>query len=268
MSSMELYPGFAWAVPRAFGAAVHACRFEQGDVLYSEASAYDESRRGKRPARYHIQVFDPPRTTRVLGRDGDGQRFFSNWESPVSFEWMDYRDGHCAEMHSSQGGLFSCLWRGDLEALRADALSELPRPLLLRDLQPRVADCVGSMIEHFAAARPVGKPKRKRPLGSWLFAIAIDQSSDASRVKGQSIVRALEVHFEVTVARFSPLDLDLAEAERFHPALELLGVVVESQHSTELEGVLREVLYAGGKVTGKPGGRFQLARHGNLVEID
>ncbi len=47
MVEMELYSGFAWAVPKAFGSALHGCRFEQGDVLYSDASAYDESKRGK-----------------------------------------------------------------------------------------------------------------------------------------------------------------------------------------------------------------------------
>ncbi len=263
----EMFAGFAWAVPRAFGAAVHACRFEQGDVLYSDASAYDESRRRKWPARYHIQVLDPPRTTRALGGDGEGQRFFSNWESAVEFEWMDYKAQHCTKMQSTQGGLFTCLWKGDLAALRADAFSALSRPLLLRDLQPLIADCVGPMIERFQQAQPGSTGKRRSSGGRRLFASAIDQSSDASRVKCQSIRRALDAHFRVELRHFLPADLELPEAERFHPALEVLGFAVESGDTAKLERVLREVLYAGGKVAGQEGGRFQLARHGTLVEM-
>ena len=37
MVEMELYSGLSWAVPKAFGSALHGCRFEQGDVLYQTA---------------------------------------------------------------------------------------------------------------------------------------------------------------------------------------------------------------------------------------
>ncbi len=263
----EGFGGFAWAVPKAFGAAVHACRFEQGDVLYSDPSAYDESRAAKPPKGHHIQVLDPPRTTRALSGDGEGQRFFSNWESPVDFEWMDYKEKNRVEMRSSQGGLFTCLWKGDLEALRADRVSELPRPLLLRDLQSQLAECVGPMLGQFKRGRS-GKTKKRRASGpGQLFVCAIDQSSDTSRIKGESILRALDAHFPVERRDCSPGDLALPEANRFHPALEILGIAIASRDSAKLEGVLREVLYAGGKAAGQEGGRFQLARHGTLVEI-
>ena len=91
MVEMELYSGLSCAVPKAFGSALHGCRFEQGDVLYSDASAYDESKRGKRLTGYHIQVLDPPRSSRAMSGEGESQRFFANWESPARFEWMDYR---------------------------------------------------------------------------------------------------------------------------------------------------------------------------------
>jgi hypothetical protein len=100
-----------------------------------------------------------------------------------------------------------------------------------------------------------------------LFVSAVDQSSDASRVKWQSIMRALEAQFEIELRQFSAGDLGLTEAERFHPALELFGVAVGCEDDAKIESVLREVLYAGGKAAGQEGGRFQLARHGALVEM-
>ncbi len=269
MNEMETYSGFAWAVPRAFGAAVHACRFEQGDVLYSDASAYDENPRVGPPARYHIQVLDPPRTTRALRADGEGQRFFSNWDSPVTFEWMDYHGDRCEERSSTQGGLFTCLWKGDVGALREEVSGDLPRPLLLRDLQARVGDCASSLVARLDELEARGGSKQDRSVAGVMFASAIDQSSDSSRVKDASITRALEAQFSIAVHRFSPGELALAEAGLFHPALEVLGVVVASEDLAQIESVLREVLYAGGKASGteEGGGRFQLARHGCLVAL-
>ncbi len=257
--SMKLYPGFAWAIPEAFAAAVHACRFEQGDVLYSEASAYSGSKRAKRPARYHIQVLDPPRTTRALGSEGEGQRFFSNWESPVTFEWRDYQQGRLEERTTMQGHLFTCLWKGHVEVLQADSSAELDRPLLLRDLQ----SCVDPAAERVASELPSATKSKPRQL----FVAGLDQSSDASRVKGQAIIAALEACFDVEIREFTPAQLQLDRAERFHPALLLLAAVVATGDTVKVEEVLREVLYAGGKNAGKDGGRFQLARHGSLREL-
>jgi hypothetical protein len=267
MNRDDVFGGFAWAVPRAFGAAVHACRFEQGDVLYSEISGYAEPKAGKPPAPHHIQVLDPPRTTRALSGDGEGQRFFSNWASRVEFEWMDYGQKQSTTLEGCQGGLFTCLWKGDLGALEADLLSEPARPFLLRDLQARLADSVGPIVERFEKARPGRSNRRKTFAGRRLFVGAIDQSSDASRVKWHSILRALDAQFEIERRQFSPGDLELPEAERFHPALELFGVAVECRDDAKIESVLREVLYAGGKVAGQENGRFQLARHGALVAL-
>ena len=275
MSELELYSGFAWAVPKAFGSALHNCRFEQGDVLYSDPSAYDSrkdadkqaSKRGQRPASYHIQVLDPPRSSRAISGEGEGQRFFANWESEVRFEWMDYRKRIREEKQSTQGGLFTCLWKGDIDALRKDRLEDLRPPKLLRDLQACVGDCASAMVEKFSKSKPDGKSKKGTAAGRRLFATALDQSSDASRVKVQSIERALEAKFEIAVRQFAPADLGLADAAQFHPALRLLGIAVASRDDEEIERVLRDVLYAGGKAAGKESGRFQLARHGSLVEL-
>jgi hypothetical protein len=38
---MDFFPKFKWAVPHAFGDALAACRFEQGDILYDTLMAYE-----------------------------------------------------------------------------------------------------------------------------------------------------------------------------------------------------------------------------------
>ena len=132
---MEMYSRFSWAVPRAFAAAISACRFELGDVLYSDAACYDDSLSRDPRTGFHIQILDPPRSARAQTGDGESQRFFVNWESPVQFEWMDYGSGRSESRTSTQGRVFTCLWRGEVEGLDPDLETpDPPRPLLLRDL--------------------------------------------------------------------------------------------------------------------------------------
>jgi hypothetical protein len=267
MSDPKFYAEFSWAVPKAFAAAVHACRFEQGDVLYSDSKAYDTSSRAEHPAQYHVQVLDPPRTNRATAGDGEGQRFYANWESPVTFEWMDYKNGERREQQSTQGRLFACLWRGEVEPL-LDLNADGPeRPCLLRDLAADV-DSYSEALLAKLGEKPIndadadGKPAKRH-----LFAIAMDQSSDTSRSKCELIERSLAAHFDVAAQSYSPVELGLAAAGTFHPTLRVFGATIKTADANRIEAVLRDVLYAGGKAPGQEGGRFNLSRHGRLVGL-
>jgi len=264
-AEMDFYEGFEWAVPVAFAAAVHACRFEQGDVLYSEAAAYSGSKRAKRPARHHIQVLDPPRTTRALAGEGEGKRFFSNWESPVRLTWRDHVRGVSEEIHTTQGQLFTCLWRGDVESLEGPAAAALPRPLLLRELQAGLEAAAQAFVASLGA-------KTKRDPARHVFVIGIDRASDASLSKAHAIETVLAARAPLRVETRTPAELQLEEAARFHPALVTYGYLTGLERAGDVEEALREVLYAGAREGGgeegggKPsGGRFQLARHGILL---
>ncbi len=263
-TGIEFYEGFEWAVPIAFAAAVHACRFEQGDVLYSDASAYSGSKRAKRPARHHIQVLDPPRTTRALAGEGEGQRFFANWESPVRFEWRDYEKGESQEHTTTQGQLFTCLWKGDVSLLQAsgdDGGDPCERPLLLRDLQSHVE----------AAAPTLAAKLGKKGASKHLFAVALDLSSDASLAKAHEIEAALASRGALRTVTSTPAELGIDDviADRFHPALVVRGFATALSPVAQVEETLRDVLYAGSKSpeARKEGGRFQLNRHGCLLPL-
>jgi hypothetical protein len=267
MSDPEFYAEFSWAVPKAFAAAVHACRFEQGDVLYSDSSAYDTSSRSKHPAQYHVQVLDPPRTNRATTGDGEGQRFYSNWESPVTFEWMDYNRGERREQQATQGRLFACLWRGDFEPL-LDANADGPkRPRLLRDLAADVDSCSQALLAKLGEQPLDDAEADGRQAKRYLFAIAMDQSSDTSRSKCELIEHSLAAHFDVVAQAYSPVELGLAEAGSFHPTLRVFGAMIKTADANRIEEVLRDVLYAGGKAPGQEGGRFNLSRHGRLIGL-
>jgi hypothetical protein len=260
---MEMYPRFAWAVPRAFGAAISACRFEQGDVLYSDAAAYDDEKCGEARSGAHIQILDPPRSARATTGEGEGQRFFVNWESPVQFEWMDYSTGHGEVRDSTQGRVFTCLWRGEGDALDPSQESVEPaRPFLLRDLHSRIEQSVPALESLFRAA------KKSKSGKSTLFAMATDHASDASRVKSEAVVVALRSRFDLTWQDLSPADAGIPDGDCFHPSLFVRGLSIETGDSEAVQAVLKDLLYGGSKDPTSEDARFQLARHGVMIDPD
>jgi len=252
---MELIEGFEWAVPRAFAGAVSACRFEQGDVLYSDPAAYGSGAGAQAP--FVLQVLDPPKTARALSAEGEGNRFDANWSSSVELELTEGQGGETRHCATTQGRLFCCLWRGDPSLLDADQPEPVP-PLSLRDLHRRLAEAEPRVTEAFRTAEG-GALK-----GAFsLYLAALDESSDASRAKARAVEAALRADFGARALVLGPADSGLEGADRLHPALRVQGLAMAGPAPGAVEGRLRDLLYGGA------GGaeRFSLARHGLLVEI-
>lgn len=94
-------PGFTYPIPTAFSDALVACRFEQGDVLYSDAIAHEAAwGEATKSLNYTIQVTAPTRGTTTgtsdkqrEGKKSPDQQFRDNWETEVSFELTDFKSG-------------------------------------------------------------------------------------------------------------------------------------------------------------------------------
>jgi len=264
-------PGFEWALPAAFAAAVSACRFEQGDVLHAKRAGYDGWEAGA-PGPW-LQVLDPPRSARAVAGGADASRFAAHWGSAVELDVALDGGASPRRLATTQGRLFTCLWRGEVEALES---AEPPEPpLLLGDLQ-RSLDA--SSLAALRAA--LGSSKRSAhaaDAAALLFAMALDRASDASLGKADTITSALAARFETAVHDAAPADVGVAEAERFHPALAIRGIRIEAAEEPGVTEVLKAVLYSpGAKARGAGDGpaegadqadRFSLARHGLLVSF-
>ena len=251
---MELIEGFEWAVPRAFAGAVSACRFEQGDVLYSDGAAYGD---GTGPgSRFALQVLDPPKTARALSAEAEGNRFEANWSSPVELDLIDCQNGETRRCTTTQGRLFSCLWRGDRDQLDARGAEPEP-PLSQRDLHRRLAEAQPGVEAAFRAS-PGGGLK-----GAFsLYLAALDESSEASRAKARAVEAVLRSDFDALALLLAPSESGLSGADRLHPALRVQGLAMVGAEPGAVEERLRDLLYGGAGGAG----RFSLARHGLLVE--
>jgi hypothetical protein len=252
---MRYLEGFTWPVPIAFASAVAACRFEQGDVLYDDPAAYDAWEGKDAAPGTVIQVIDPPKTARAPSGDAEGNRFQVNWGLPVVLDV--YVDGAPTpdRRATTQGRLFCCLWQGDPALLDDD--SPLPEPPLgQRELQRRLEEAVPAFVRAFR--------KRTAAGGHSLLILAVDDASDAARVKAHAIEALLAEAFEVEGRTLAPAQAGLEEPERLHPALGLRGIAIAQADASAIESQLAPLLYGGADASA---GRFSLARHGHLAPL-
>lgn len=78
---MEFFSNFTWAVPHAFSDAVGLCRFEEGDMLYDTAKAYEgEWGDAVKYINHSLQVRYPARATSGE-KEKSGGIFEKNWSS-------------------------------------------------------------------------------------------------------------------------------------------------------------------------------------------
>jgi len=281
---MEFIAGFAWPVPRAMAGAVSACRFEQGDVVYSQAKGYEGWPKGRRGLKFALQVLDPPKSARALGPEAAGNRFEANWNSSVELELTDYADADAeakAEANTganskantkagapderlitTQGRLFCCLWYGDPAWLDPSGREPAP-PVPLRDLHRRLEETQPTFTKRFKAKCLRSPVTGAFARGFSLYLAAVDDANESMRSKAMAVEAVLAENFEVESLWLSPGEAGLSGAEALHPALRVQGLAIAAQKPEAIEALLRGLLYGGAGESG----RFSLARHGLLAAV-
>ncbi|MFP6640618.1 MAG: hypothetical protein VCC04_10270, partial [Myxococcota bacterium] len=95
-----------------------------------------------------------------------------------------------------------------------------------------------------------------------VYLSAVDEASDAARLKAQTVETGLRERFgELVVHSVLPGPAELDPSGEIHPALRVRGIAISSADSEAVEQCLRDVLYVG---TGSPATRFSVSRHGQL----
>ena len=89
--SLEFFPGFAWAVCKAFREPLASCRFEQGDILYDTKKAY-EGTWGEAINHLHfsIQINSPKRGIATKKKQDEASAFADNWKQQVELDLVKY----------------------------------------------------------------------------------------------------------------------------------------------------------------------------------
>jgi hypothetical protein len=138
MDNDIFFNGFKWPVPKEFADALAKCRFEEGDVLYSDACAYDlQWDKAKEKLHYSIQITSPMRSDGDVASSSSDGAFLSSWISPVAFELRNYKNGEIKRVNTLQGNLYMCLWEGDLS--HTDSTRTPMLPLTISEIDKRLS---------------------------------------------------------------------------------------------------------------------------------
>lgn len=245
----EFFQGFSWPVLTAFSQTLSRCRFERGDVLYNCPDAYQQWENAAKCIRYSIQVRSPAQGT-VRATDDAGV-FEENWKSEVVFTLTDFATKESRDVKTTQGKLFTLLWKGDWNVLNAEA--DPPVPLTCFNLSRRCESIVSEVRKYFVTAHKMEKPN--------LWVMAYDPTHSVSCCKYETVKNRLSREFDVHEQMFTPDELGLGSV-LIAPTVKFACFAIDLGASGRIADALKEVLYTPvkNKKTGQE--RFRLSAHG------
>lgn len=258
----QFFPNFAWAVPKAFKEPLSDCRFEEGDILYDRKEAYLPWGEGFEVVRFSAAVIYPPRgvSTRI---EPTRSVFKQNWPSKAELELTDYFENTKQSLKTTQGRLFTLLWKGKIDVLSTTA-DEPTMPFLLDYLKVRKEhrNKLEGSIPHFE------KLLQDRPENKTFFIMAHDLVNDVSDLKYHTVKSALEADFAVQEMRRQPKQVGIPNGESLLPTIFVVCFALEEQSYEKIAEKLKQVLYKPSKESKKETDRFKLDRHGLLYSCE
>jgi len=244
---MDFFPGFSWAIPKAFSDAIANCRFEEGDVIYDSESAYQEWGKAVKLLGHCIKVNSPRRTTSVtIGEKKSVVK--TNWKSEVAIELIGFsNEPFNRKIVTTQGRLFVLLWKGDLEVLDVKKPNP-PTPIFLQDVKKKLEETI-------PVCNKIADNKS-------YFTMAYDPTNEVSRKKHLKVLDALNREYEYRFYQLSAKESGFRHWDDIFPVISTNIYVIEQAEYKEIEKALKKVLYTPSK--GAKKGQFNLRTHGIL----
>ena len=240
---MDFFSGFKWAVPTAFADAVFQCRFEEGDVLYDSKGAYGEWGKSKEQITNSIQIRYP---SKVVGSLSSNEKnvLKRNWNTEVRLDlFKNMTKVEKGQIHTTQGRLFTLLWKGNLNVLDTNTVNPEP-PVIATQVKKSLIETQSKALE-FAE-------------GSLSFTMVYDQASPLLRGK----LSKLTQHFGCQPMHVTPKEAGLKNWNTVSPTIEILFFKANNLSELEFHNKIKQPLYKPtiSKKTNKE--NFRISDHG------
>jgi len=247
----EFFPNFKWAVPRSFADPLSSCRFEQGDTLYENESAYRLPWPEVSGAEGHaIQVLSPSKGVGAKSPGQEDSAFAENWQQEVVFELHDLKAGSSRTMTTTEGRLYTLLWLGDLRILDDEEDS------------PSVPLQASSLKKLLPEAAKLFQTELLPDPGLIRFLLPCDLAAGLYRDKYLNVKKKLESEFEATVKLETTGAL--GGGQSFLPTVHVAVFTLRNTTAEFVENALQDVLYRP-SASRKGASRFRLKTHGLLI---
>lgn len=249
---MDFFTKFKWAVPHAFGDALAACRFEQGDILYDTQLAYEGTwGESEKHITYSVQIKHPPRSLSSKVDTDLESTFSSNWRSKVVFELYDHIQKKTKLVETTQGSLYKLIWKGDIKTYEEDEAA-IPRQAM--DLLEEL-DGLGEWI----ASAP-----QFRDHDAGYFILPFDQTSKILKEKYTKILNHLGPHI-ISHEMVWASEIKASFTLEYVPTAKIAFFLISNQSSEEeVINAIKKACYKPTKDSKSGKDYFKVKSHGFL----
>jgi hypothetical protein len=250
-TAVECFDCFKWCIPTAFTDSLNQCRFEAGDVFHDSQDGYLPWEEAIKKINYTIQVKFPPSTTKGSSTDSD-TLFEDNWKSPVVLTLIDHQTKSSEEIATTQGHLYTFLWKANLLDLESLTPPSIPLTCL----------SVARRAETAAYYCKTQLAKKMEKPNIWLM--AYDPTNPISQAKYLEVKARLKKEFSVVEKFFTTEEVGLGST-LIVPTVQFVAFAIDLGASQRIADALKEVLYKPPKNKKTTKENFRLASHGTFL---
>lgn len=248
---MQFFPGFLWAVPHAFSEAVSVCQFIEGDILYDSKLAYNDWSIANTHIQYSLQVRYPTRAyVGSFGSEDVQGAFQRGWNSKVRIDlYKNQEKVNTEQIETTQGRLFTLLWRGDQNILNLETDDPHP-PVMISAVTKHLNQMQLNVIRNIIS-RPV-------------FIMARDMSNSTSMEKYLKVVTYLKKYLSGDIKILNPQEAGLNNWKMVSPTIDIVFYPVCDMSKDTLFELVKKAVYTPAKNAKKD--MFRLSAHGVILD--
>jgi len=252
----KFFDGFAWAVPICFADPLAACKFDHGDILYDTPLSYEGPwRDALKHINFSIQVISPPGSSAKSTSKDEESLFSENWNHTVLVRLTDYKKNEAKRISTTQGRLYSLLWKNDLNYLDMETPVP-PVPILAMQI----------LNELRKTALFLKKSSQFHNKKGILFLMPYDRTQQLLNTKFQR-VQELLASFIPTIDLLRPAEAGLLSPDEFAPSVFIASFFVESVTLSTVEKAIMNALYKPSKDKKSEKEQFRISAHGHIEAI-
>lgn len=244
MKETDKYNGLRWYLPPYFKDSLAKCKFEQGTIIYKDKPVGKNWGEEIEHIDYLIQIQYPPST--MSSGSGDESVIESNWESVVEFEKFYPKTKIKKTIKTTQGRLFTFLWKDTPEIFNSN-----------EKLLPPLFKLTNKNInENFV--------KNQIPENNIGFAFIYNPINDILISKLNLIKQKALLDFKIEEFTFSVdeacININTEGTCCVYPLFNVKLLIFNTSNIEEINELIRSVVYKGTK------GNFSINSHGLLIK--
>ena len=250
----EYFSEFKWALSKSYTDPLSKCRFEQGDIIYDTSQAYSLPwGEAKQIIKSCVQIKSPSRNLTAITIENTETAFKNNWNSKVTLDLLESPGMSKKEIETTQGNLYSMLWKGDISFIYSGK-SSCDIPMLLKDvfkLSKIILPCLTDYIKNHCDS---------------IFYFPIDETSSLSKAKIAKIKRVLNVEtIEYKMTIITPTSLNLLNTYNICPTVKIILYEIIGK-DVDVKEALKKALYVPDKNKKTEEDMFRLKAHGTFIK--